>query len=299
MTVQEAKHRLQFQLRNIYDEREAATITDWVMEHITGMSKVDRLIRKDDPLTPHQKMVIEKHLAELTSHKPVQYVLGEAWFRGMKFYVNENTLIPRPETEELVELLVQHEQQKTVRQHSCSILDIGTGSGCIPISIKKSLPWAQVSSCDISESALEVAQHNAKKLQQNIDFFILDFLDEEKWQNVSRFDCIVSNPPYIPLSDKETMDNNVVMYEPWQALFVENERPLIFYEAIARFATTHLLPGGSIYVETHESNADAVKNLFVESNLGNVEVHKDMQGKKRFVVANQKRNGETEKRRNR
>lgn len=285
MTVQEAKQRLLFQLKNLYDEREAGNITDWVLEHITGWNKIDRVIQKDHPLSPHQKITLEKHIAELTSHKPVQYVLGEAWFAGMKFFVNENTLIPRPETEELVELVSKNELSGLPSVNSYTLLDIGTGSGCIPLSIKKKWPGLSVISCDISKDAIEVARYNSRTHQLPVDFRVMDFLDENCWSQLPEVNCIVSNPPYIPLSDKETMDNNVVMYEPWLALFVENEEPLIFYEAIAKFASSKLGSHGGIYVETHESNASRVQQLFTQHGLLQATIQKDMQGKERFVWA--------------
>jgi release factor glutamine methyltransferase len=279
MTIQEAKQRMLFQLYHLYDEREAAGIADWVLENLTGWSRIDRVINKDLPLNTHQKFLVEKYIVELSSHKPVQYVLNEAFFGGMKFFVNENTLIPRPETEELVELVVKHAQLP----ENGIILDIGTGSGCIPVTLKKKIPRAKIISCDISEDALEIARKNAMDLQAEIDFKQLDFLDRNQWSELPDADVLVSNPPYIPLSDKESMDNNVVMYEPWEALFVENEKPLIFYDAISDFAQTKLLPGGKIFVETHEQYASAVADLFTAKGLKDVEVVRDMQGKERMV----------------
>ena len=197
--------------------------------------------------------------------------------------MNEDTLIPRPETEELVELVYKNEHDR-IQENYC-LLDIGTGSGCIPIAIKKKLSKANIISCDISEAAIEVAKHNASKLDAAIDFKLLDFLDNKTWEMLPMVHAIVSNPPYIPLSDKESMDNNVVMYEPWVALFVENEKPLVFYEAIASFAKHKLNSGGGIYVETHENYADAVADLFKSNQLTDVQVVKDMQEKERFVIA--------------
>jgi release factor glutamine methyltransferase len=283
MTIQEAKQRLLFQLYHLYDDREAAGIADWVLEHLTGWSRIDRVINKDLPLNTQQKILVEKYIAALSSHMPVQYVLNEAWFSGMKFYVNEETLIPRPETEELVELVFKNEHDRVSENYS--LLDIGTGSGCIPIAIKKKLSQANIISCDISEAAIEVAKHNATKLDAAIDFKVVDFLDNKTWETLPTVHAIVSNPPYIPLSDKESMDNNVVMYEPWVALFVENEKPLVFYEAIASFAQHKLNSGGGIYVETHENYADAVAELFRSNHLVDVQVVKDMQEKERFVTA--------------
>lgn len=285
MTVQEAKQRLLFQLKNLYDERESVTIADWVLEHLTGWKKSERIIHKDETLTPHQKLVLEKHIAELSSHKPVQYVLGEAWFQGLKLYVNENTLIPRPETEELVELFISRETENISHNPRFAVLDIGTGSGCIPVSIKKKFPSIEVHGCDISAAALETAARNAKLQETEVNFFEADILDTQSWSGLPQVNAIISNPPYIPLSDKETMDNNVVMYEPWQALFVENEKPLVFYEAIAELAKSILLPGGGIYVETHESHAQLVRKLFDDKGYADTEVVTDMQKKSRLVRA--------------
>lgn len=283
MTIQEAKQRLLFQLYHLYDDREAAGIADWVLEHLTGWSRIDRVINKDVPLNTQQKILVEKYIAALSSHMPVQYVLNEAWFSGMKFYVNEDTLIPRPETEELVELVYKNENDRVSEGYT--LLDIGTGSGCIPIAVKKKLQQANITSCDISEAAIEVAKHNAKKLDADIDFKVVDFLDNKTWDTLPMVHAIVSNPPYIPLSDKESMDNNVVMYEPWVALFVENEKPLVFYEAIVSFAQQKLNSGGGIYVETHENYAEAIADLFTSNQLNDVEIVKDMQEKNRFVKA--------------
>lgn len=283
MTIQEAKQRLLFQLYHLYDDREAAGIADWVLEHLTGWSRIDRVINKDLPLNTQQKILVEKYIAELSSHMPVQYVLNEAWFSGMKFFVNEDTLIPRPETEELVELVYKNENDRVSEDYN--LLDIGTGSGCIPIAIKKKLEQANVLSCDISEAAIEVAKHNAKKHTAEVNFKVADFLDNSSWDSLPTVHAIVSNPPYIPLSDKESMDNNVVMYEPWVALFVENEKPLVFYEAITAYAQQKLNPGGGIYVETHENYAEAVADLFRSNQLTEVEIVKDMQEKNRFVKA--------------
>ncbi|MGZ5252904.1 MAG: peptide chain release factor N(5)-glutamine methyltransferase [Flavitalea sp.] len=283
MNIQEAKQRLLFQLYHLYDDREATGIADWVLEHLTGWSRIDRVINKDLPLNTQQKMLVEKYIAELSSHMPVQYVLNEAWFSGMKFFVNEDTLIPRPETEELVELVYKNEHDRV--SDDFNLLDIGTGSGCIPISIKKKLSQANVISCDISEAAIEVAKHNAKKHAAEVQFKVVDFLDNNTWDSLPIVNAIVSNPPYIPLSDKESMGNNVVMYEPWVALFVENERPLVFYEAIAAYAQQKLHIGGGVYVETHENYAEAVADLFKSNHLTDVEIVKDMQEKNRFVKA--------------
>jgi len=298
MTIHEAQQQLLFQLYHLYDNREAANIADWVMEHITGWKKIDRIINKKVPLLPHRIEQLEQYTKELLQHKPVQYVLHDAWFCGMPFYVDEHVLIPRPETEELVEWIVQEagsrkpevgsqksEEHSGVRLQASDfrLLDIGTGSGCIPIALKKKLPRAQVYSCDISEAALAVAQKNATAQQADIHLLQADFLNRDSWQQLPSVDIIVSNPPYIPQSDEHTMQPNVLEYEPHVALFVPNDDALLFYKAIAEFAQQKLRSGGSIYAEIHEDLGEQTKALFLSKGFTSVEIKKDMQGKDRMV----------------
>jgi len=300
MTIHEAQQQLLFQLYHLYDNREAANIADWVMEHITGWKKIDRIINKKVPLLPHRIEQLEQYTKELLEHKPVQYVLHEAWFCGMPFYVDEHVLIPRPETEELVEWIVQEAgsrksevgSQKSearsdigLQTSDFRLLDIGTGSGCIPIALKKKLPWAQVYSCDVSEGALAVAQKNATAQQADVHLLQADFLNRDSWQQLPFVDLIVSNPPYIPQSDEHTMQPNVLEYEPHVALFVPNDDALLFYKAIAEFAQQKLQRGGSIYAEIHEDLGDQTKALFLSKGFTSVEIKKDMQGKDRMIKA--------------
>ena len=300
MTIHEAQQQLLFQLYHLYDNREAANIADWVMEHITGWKKIDRIINKKVPLLPHRIEQLEQYTKELLEHKPVQYVLHEAWFCGMPFYVDEHVLIPRPETEELVEWIVQEAgsrksevgSQKSearsdigLQTSDFRLLDIGTGSGCIPIALKKKLPWAQVYSCDVSEGALAVAQKNATAQQADVHLLQADFLNRDSWQQLPSVDLIVSNPPYIPQSDEHTMQPNVLEYEPHVALFVPNDDALLFYKAIAEFAQQKLQRGGSIYAEIHEDLGDQTKALFLSKGFTSVEIKKDMQGKDRMIKA--------------
>jgi len=279
------------------------------MEHITDWKKIDRIINKQILLSAPQEDSMKKITLELLSHKPVQYILHEAWFCGMKFYVDENVLIPRPETEELVEWIVAEIRSKKLEdrilnsniQHSnllttdhlpltthhsqLTIIDIGTGSGCIPIALKKKLPDAKIYSCDISEKALEVAKKNAAINQTEINFLHLDFLDEEKRNALPVFDIIVSNPPYIPITDKKTMQQNVIDFEPHNALFVPDNDPLIFYKAIIEFAKTHLYRKGQIFFEMHEDQSANVKKLFPTQGFCQIEIKKDLQNKNRMLKA--------------
>ncbi|MBO9201235.1 MULTISPECIES: peptide chain release factor N(5)-glutamine methyltransferase [Niastella] len=303
MTVYEAQQQLQKALIELYDDREAANISDWVMEHVTGMRKIDRIMHKQSILAPDQAARLLEYTRELLTHKPVQYVLHEAWFCGMPFYVDEQVLIPRPETEELVEWVVENAGQKaegrgqreegnrqwamgnnSLQATSLRILDIGTGSGCIPVSLKKKLPRAEVFACDVSEGALAVAARNAAAQQTPIHFLQADFLNADTWPSLPMADIIVSNPPYIPQSDKNTMLQNVLAYEPHLALFVPDNDALVFYEAIARFAKDKLISGGSVFVEIHEDLGLKTKELF-ENNGFKAEVKKDFQGKDRMVKA--------------
>ena len=298
MTIHEAQQQLLFKLYDIYDNREAAAIADLVMENITEWKKIDRVVNKNVPLSLPKTELLKKYSEELLLHKPVQYVLHEAWFAGMKFYVDENVLIPRPETEELVDWIVREvkssesgdgsrmtDDQRPMTEKTFTILDIGTGSGCIPIALKKKLPQAEIYSCDISEGALTVAKKNALDNSTNVHFLNFDFLNEKQRDLLPSPDIIVSNPPYVPLKDKQTMMPNVTDFEPHLALFVEDNNPLVFYEAIADFAIEKLSNNGKIFVEAHEEQSSNVKKLFSFKGFNGIEIKKDMQGKDRMIKA--------------
>ncbi|AEW00827.1 protein-(glutamine-N5) methyltransferase, release factor-specific [Niastella koreensis] len=289
MTFYEAQQQLQKALTELYDDREAANIADWVMEHVTGLRKIDRIIHKQSPLAPEKVNLLQEYTRQLLTHKPVQYVLHEAWFCGMPFYVDENVLIPRPETEELVEWVSAIGNRHSVdgkRQtaETLRILDVGTGSGCIPVSLKKKLPQAEVYACDVSEGALAVAARNAAAQETPVNFIKIDFLDAGSWSLLPEVDIIVSNPPYIPQSDKNTMFQNVLAHEPHLALFVPDNDALVFYDAIARFAQSNLVSQGCVFVEIHEELGQKTKELF-EGKGFYAEVKKDFQGKDRMVKA--------------
>ncbi len=281
MAIHEAYQRFLLQLYEIYDDREAANIADMVIEHVTGQRRIDRIMYKDLPLTEIQQAQLESISEKLFSHMPVQYALGEAWFADMKFYVNENVLIPRPETEELVEWMVVSEKKKV---SGCSLLDIGTGSGCIPISIKRKMPGLNVAAIDVSEHALKVAAQNANQLESDISLLQLDFLDESNWSILGMYDIIVSNPPYVKLSESGQMASNVLHFEPHVALFVPDDDALLFYKKIAAFAKTHLKKDGCIFLEINEQLGQEVVALYKQNGYA-VELKKDMQGKDRMVKA--------------
>lgn len=287
MTIHEATFFLLNQLRAIYNKDEAGNITDMIMEHLTGSGKVERMMYKNSAISPKEELQLNEFIERLLQHEPVQYVLNEAWFYGLKFYVDKHVLIPRPETEELVDWAlkeVESWKSEVGYNGTMSVFDIGTGSGCIPISIKKKLPEAEVWSCDVSNTALDVAQKNATSLNADVRFLLLDFLDKEKQDTLPLFDIIVSNPPYISHKERYQMKPNVLEYEPAKALFVSDNDPLQFYKAIAEFGKTHLNKNGKIFCEIHEDAGTATVDLF--SNFGySAIIKKDMQGKERMIKA--------------
>ncbi len=284
MDIQQAQRELLARLTPLYGEREAAQIGDLVMENITGKKKIDRLLNKDVLLSPVQTDIFHQYIFGLSKHQPVQYVLQESWFCGMKFYVDQHVLIPRPETEELVEWVTADITAAPVTA-PLSILDIGTGSGCIAIALKKRLPKTLVHACDISPEALAVARRNAGALDADIDFLQLDILDSSQWIGLPALDLIVSNPPYIPVKERSIMSPHVVDHEPHLALFVKDDNPGVFYQAIARLGQERLPPGGSLYAEIHEDLAGLVVGIFKKAGYQDITVRKDMQGKNRMVKA--------------
>lgn len=280
MTILEGKERLKEATLALYDERESNNIALLMMECITRKNKTEQHLQKESTLTDQQILVLNKAFTRLSSGEPIQYITGEAWFMGFNFRVTKDVLIPRPETEELVDWIIQ--STMPFQNKKISVLDIGTGSGCIPISLKKKAPFLQIQSIDVSSSALAVAKLNAEKLNTSIDFKEIDFLDDSTWSNISPLDIIISNPPYVKESEKILMHQNVLAFEPHTALFVPNNDALIFYKAINNFSKTHLLPFGSIFLEINESLGDEVFELFSEEGTS-VELRKDMQGKDRMI----------------
>lgn len=267
-------------LKAIYSISEAAAITDIVFESIAGMNR-SAIVRDSQKELP-ENILNKLHacLEELLLHKPVQYVLGEAWFLNLKLKVTSAVLIPRPETEELALEVIKYCKDN----HVNTVIDIGTGSGCIPIALKKNLPSITVSAIDISGDALKVATENSETHHTEITFTSIDFLEEKTWNELNQFDIIVSNPPYIPIGEKNAMDKNVIAYEPHTALFVANDTALIFYEKIALFGKKHLAGNGKIFLETHKDYTEQVANHFTKNGY-HVIVLKDMFGKNRFVTA--------------
>jgi release factor glutamine methyltransferase len=284
MTIQEASRYSYDKLVKLYGPGEANAIADWLMEHVTEQRKTTLAANQKTTLNDQQIADLESSLTRLSSYEPIQYVLNEAWFCGLKFYVDRNVLIPRPETEELVDWIITNCKFPL---HDLSILDIGTGSGCISISLKRRLGKAEVWATDISRDALDVAKRNATGLGVTVNFVEQDFLSPVATDELPRFDIIVSNPPYIPIAEKTSMQRNVTDYEPGIALFVPDKDPLVFYEAIAQFGREHLKDSGCIYVELYEELAEEVARIFREHGY-DTERKIDMQGKPRMLKAARK-----------
>lgn len=281
MNSKELYRNFLVELQSVYDLSEATVITDWVFENVANIKKAD-LIK--NPLQKIPGPILIKLAAkqeELLQHKPVQYVMGNTTFYNMQFQVSDKVLIPRPETEEMTHLVINNYR---FEQKQISILDVGTGSGCIAVSLKKNLPSAKVIALDISEEALEIARINAITNKTNIQCTLFDFLDESRWRELMLFDIIISNPPYIPCKEKNTMAKNVVDHEPHTALFVPDNNPLLFYEKIAKFGRDHLNYNGKVFVETHEDYTKDVAALFAIA-YQQVLIKKDMFGKERIVIA--------------
>lgn len=281
MNTKELYRNFLVQLQKVYELGEATVITDWVFDNIANIKKTDLIKNPMQQVpAPVVKKIAEK-LEQLLSHQPVQYVLGQTTFYNLPFQVNDKVLIPRPETEELTNLVINSWRFETKQ---VSVIDIGTGSGCIAITIKKHLPSTKVIAVDVSYDALEIAHKNSITNKTNVQFSLFDFLDESRWPELMLFDVIISNPPYIPIAEKEKMEKHVVDYEPHGALFVPDNNPLLFYEKIAKFGRSHLNYNGKVYLETHEDYAKDVAALF-EPAYNQVMIKKDLFGKERMVIA--------------
>lgn len=265
------------ELAELYPTHELNNMLYIMLDKFFDVSKKELMLGVEKRLSESELLKIIYAVKDLKKHQPLAYILGEWEFFELNFMVNEHTLIPRPETEELVQLII-----KENKLSNPIMLDIGTGSGCIAISLKKNIPNSQVFAYDVSKEALAIAKQNANKNNVEVNFNEVDILNDK--ENLTfKFDVIVSNPPYIPVKDKDSMDKNVLDYEPHLALFVENEQPLTFYIAIAEFAKKYLTNNGKLYFEIHEKLGDEVKNLLKIKGFTNVEIVDDMNGKNRMV----------------
>ena len=281
MTYEELWHRLS----SLYGADEAKAIVRWVLDARFGMSFTEILCGKVSELSADDQTELEKIMLRLEKGEPVQYILGTTDFCGRPFHVSPAVLIPRPETAELSHTIISSHQ--TAGKYE--ILDIGTGSGCIAITLALEIPEAKVTAWDISDDALAIAQENAKALGADVTFERMDILDISLTSHLSpltsQFDLIVSNPPYICNKEKDAMEKNVLEHEPHLALFVPDEDPLRFYRAIAKFATTALKPDGMLYFEINPLYADALVELLSEIPYRDIQLRHDQFGKRRFLKA--------------
>jgi release factor glutamine methyltransferase len=277
------------ELVSIYDNDELYAIFELVCEHYLGYSKTDTRLKFQENLNQSDVLKIYDTAKALKTGMPIQYIFGEADFYNLKFKVNNSTLIPRPETEELVDLIIK---QSLVINHQSplTILDIGTGSGCIPIALKKNIPNSKVTGIDISEQALEVAKSNATKNNVDVEFIKLDILSPFDSSLITHhLSLIVSNPPYVLNSEAKQMDARVLEHEPHLALFVKDTDPIIFYKRIIDLCTKHLEEKGYLFFELNPMYANDVKKYANDSKIFNfTEIVKDMSGKERFLKAQKK-----------
>ncbi|ENA1764693.1 peptide chain release factor N(5)-glutamine methyltransferase [Flavobacterium psychrophilum] len=278
-------YRTQFvqALASIFDEKEIESFFYIILEAFHQLKRVDLVLSPDLKLDNIQLLQWETVLLQLKEQKPIQYILGETQFFGLPFYVNENTLIPRPETEELVEWIIK-ENLKISSLKNLKILDIGTGSGCIAISLAKNLPNASVFAIDVSDKALATAQKNAVLNEVDITFIEKNILQTEDLNQ--EFDIIVSNPPYVRNLEKKEIHKNVLEYEPHLALFVENNDSLLFYRKITELATRNLSNNGQLYFEINQYLGKETVELLEKYNFKNTTLKKDIYGNDRMIKVN-------------
>lgn len=279
MTIRDFSKIITTQLQPLYDSHEAAAIAKLYLEERLQMPAYELALHAQDSLSSEQEVLFSSDLTSLQQGCPIQYVLGTADFHSHSFKVTPDVLIPRPETEELVDRIVcKHRNDGTI-----NIWDIGTGSGCIAVSLALALPNAQIYASDISKKALAVAQENAKQLHAHVHFSQHDMLQTHSLPFSAKFDIIVSNPPYIPQSERPNMHRNVVDYEPGSALFVPNHDPLLFYRAIGEIGRTALTDKGIVYAETFEDFHQESARLFQELGYGDFQSIEDINGRKRII----------------
>ena len=277
MKLKEAIDQLNNGLAGLVEPREAQAMIRIICEDVFNYDQVDMALRQESELPEFAQDRISDIIARLRRHEPLQYIIGSALFHGHRFKVNPAVLIPRPETEQLVDLIIDENPASDLR-----VLDMGTGSGCIAISLARALKFPTVDAFDISRDAVAVARENAALLKVKVRLFESDMLSP---QPSATYDIIVSNPPYICWSEREAMDSNVKDYEPGQALFVPDNDPLLFYKAIAPYAARSLERGGRLYLEINRRFGNEVKRLLEDNGFNEVRIIDDAYGNPRFAVA--------------
>ena len=287
MTIKNVFDHYVKSLSSLYDGGEATAITNWILEEELGIVRAELSTRGEEQINEVKANDLAWKLMRLMKGEPVQYVLGYTFFHGLKLTVNKSVLIPRPETEELVEWILDDLKKVSPQGHGSTekILDIGTGSGCIAIVLKKTFPEAEVYAMDVSERALNVARENAERNQSGINFYKDDILSPKSEIGNPKFEIIVSNPPYVLPSEKESLHKNVLDFEPHEALFVPEDDPLIFYKAILDFASINLAENGCLYFEVNTLYVQKLAKLLRAKKFQSVEVRNDLSGKERMVKA--------------
>ena len=274
------------QLTQVYDDYEAKAIARMVYEVRFGLMPSDLFIGKDTQLSTDDQKLLAEITQRLLTGEPIQYVLGEAEFGGRTFHVEPGVLIPRPETYELCQWIMEERRGKKEEGRNTSILDIGTGSGCIACTLAAELADAEVTAWDISDDALRIATENAKRTNVHVSFEKVDVLNTSllnRERPATGLDIIVSNPPYICKKERATMERNVLEHEPELALFVPDDDPLLFYRTIARFAAKALNPGGALYFEINPLYVSEMQQMLSEEGFSHTEIRNDQFGKQRFT----------------
>jgi release factor glutamine methyltransferase len=277
--MQSTFEHIQTALRGIYPESEIRSFSLLIIEKLTGFSRTQIILNKNTQIFDLHRLEIDSFLEKLKKNVPIQYILGETEFYGLMFTVNESVLIPRPETEELVDWI----QSENDRNAHLSLLDIGTGSGCIAVSLKHEFKHSEVDAFDVSDEALKTAGGNAERNNLTVNFSKVDILNTTEFSR--RWDIIVSNPPYIPELEKAEILPNVLDYEPHLALFVPDNDPLLFYRKIATMALKQLKQGGKLYFEIHRTAGERCTQMLADMGFKNVELRKDISGNDRMVRA--------------
>ncbi|MGM0566372.1 MAG: peptide chain release factor N(5)-glutamine methyltransferase [Bacteroidota bacterium] len=277
MTIEAWKNESVKKLEELYPPEEALNITKILVEAVTGLNKASQVLSKHNIIDKENLTALNEAMTRLLNHEPLQYVLGQAWFYGLDLHVMPGVLIPRRETEELVDWVVQY------CKPGIRVLDIGTGSGCIPLAVKTVWPDSEITAWDVQEKAVEVTRKNARKYGMDIKIEKKDIFSASK--HPGKWDIIVSNPPYVTNAEKSRMRPNVLDYEPETALFVEDTNPLVYYKTIAGFALNHLAEGGLLFFEINEHYPEETLKLLKEAGFADTELRRDMQGKPRMVKA--------------
>lgn len=280
MTLKNCITDIRASLAGIYPAEEVNAFIRIIFEQVMNYSPVDMVLHDSDELPDFISEKISGIVVRLKGFEPIQYILNDAYFYGFHFFVNRATLIPRPETEQLVDFIAENHSAPDLK-----VLDIGTGSGCIAIALARTLKFPDVTAVDISQDALDVAAKNAAHMHVSIRFRRMDILHPSGADRLGKFDIIVSNPPYITLSERAGMDANVLGYEPETALFVPDSDPLLFYNAIAGYALSALNPGGKLYFEINPLFAAQLSEMLSALGYADISVLPDYTGKKRFITA--------------